>query len=165
MGQSRRAPRALRDDVRPVVKDSLSSLQRVVASSKTICAWRRSLPCLVWGIVCPVSSLVGYMRAPNVCVLGGHGSGGPQTYQLRRGPCASLSRRVAQQGLVGRSTSQSCLIGHGRTARLAGFLGRTWSVLLPRRDARWDQSVRPPRRVARRDLVGLDGSLRVMGLL
>jgi hypothetical protein len=48
----------------PVAKDSPSSHRRVVASSKSIRAWRRASPWPVWGnSACLVFTSVGYRRA------------------------------------------------------------------------------------------------------
>jgi hypothetical protein len=55
-------------------------------------------------------------------------------------------------GLVGQSASQGCLAGLGRSVRPIGLLSVTWSV-------------RPPHKVAWRDLVSLDAPLRIMGSL
>lgn len=132
MGQSRTVPRVVRGDA--------SSLQRVVASSKTICAWRRALSWLEWdnnGYL--VSPSIGVHVCLGACMLGGHHFEGPQAYWL-------LTRALCF------STLQSCSTGLGWPILLAEALVGIWSACMPCKVARWD-------------LVGLDGSLRAMCLL
>lgn len=81
----------------------------------------------------------GYMCAPGACMLGGHRFEGPQAYWL---PTRALCF----------SALQSCSTRLGWPILLAEALVGIWSARMLRKVARWD-------------LIGLDGSLRAMCLL
>jgi hypothetical protein len=133
---------------RPVAKHSPSSHRRVVASSKTIHVWRRALPWPVWGnSACLVFTSVRYRHAIDAYACQEGMVQGPTNVMDVRGPWQSCL-----VGLVGWSASHSCSAETGRPVHLAGLLGRTWSA-------------GPPHRVARQDMVSLDGSSCIMGLL
>lgn len=85
-------------------------------------------------------------------VIGVHGVGAHRCTGSRCGPYTSLPCRVVRRDLVGQSASQGCSVGLGRSVCLEELFDRNWSVGLPHR-------------VAQRDLVGLVGLPRVMGLL
>jgi hypothetical protein len=122
MGRSQRAPRAVRGNA-PSHCQGLSG--HVVVSSKTICVWRRALPWLVWGNnICIVSSSVGYRHASDARVIGGHSVRAHKSTSSHRGPCTSLPHRADQRDLVGRSASQGCSAGFGRSVCLTGLPGR-----------------------------------------
>jgi hypothetical protein len=148
---------------RPVVRDSPSSLHRVVASSETVCVCACVCACMracvracvrvcvcVWRCASVwlasgnstwfASTSTGYGCAPAVCVcvmVAWHQ--GPLVFQLSSwASCFSTSQ---SWDLVVRSASQSCSAGAGRPIRLAELLGETYSA-------------RPPYRVAQCDLVG-----------
>lgn len=76
-------------------------------------------------------------------LLGNSCSSCPPLRVARRELSASSPRIVARWDVVGLSASQSCSARLGRAVRLAKLLNRSWAVS-------------SSRKVARRDLVGLD---------
>lgn len=67
-----------------------------------VCVWRHPSPWLAWGNDAYLASTsIGYVRAPVGRVIGGRGVGAHRCIGSRRGPSASLPRRVARHDLIG----------------------------------------------------------------